>query len=259
MVSWMYTVVDVFDLQREIVSIAAYFLDTSVAQNLATSPAEYQLVSLTAFQLAIKITESKIFPLQQLVEFSHGGFSEQDVIRTERRMFRVLDWHLHPPTPESFLEQYMGLLPVDVSESAKIWIQQVAQKVIISSTINDTFRRFPPSIVAYAATLVTMEQLEAGLLLSQKQAFAVNIQENADLNNSSTGLLETYQLLWPFADEAIGSRKVLEGEWWNSPEETASALKADPGADVKSQIRTETALSPRNVADENLDLLDHIC
>ena len=174
-------------------------------------------------------------------------------------MFRVLDWHLHPPTPESFLEQYMGLLPVDVSESTKTWIQQVAQKVIASSIVNDTFRRFPPSIVAYAATLVTMEQLEAGLLLSQKQAFAVNIQEMAELTNCSTGLLEAYQLLWPIADEAIGSRKVLEGEWWNSPEETTSALKADSDADLKSQIRTERALSPRNVADENHNLPDHIC
>lgn len=250
MVSWMYTVVDVFDMQPEIVSIAAYFLDTSIARNLETSPVEYQLVSLTAFQLAIKITETKIFPLEQLVAFSTGGFSEQDVIRMERRMFRVLDWHLHPPTPESFLEQYMGLLPVDVSESMKTRIQQVAQKLIISSTINDKFRRFPPSIIAYAAVLVTMEQLEAGLLLSQKQAFAINIQHNADLTNSSIGLLEAYQLLWPFADEAIGSKKVLEDEWWNSTEET-SAPKPDSDADVKSQIRTETVQSPRNVAEEN--------
>lgn len=253
MVSWMCTVVDVFELRRENVSIAAYFLDTSVARNLATNNVEeYQLVSLTAFQLAIKITETIIFPLQQLVQFSHGGFSEQDVIRMERRMLRVLDWHLHPPTPESFLEQYMRLLPVDVSESTKTRIQQVAQKIIRSSTVNDKFRRFSPSIIAYAAMLVTMERMEAGLLLSQKQAFATNIQQNADLTNSSTGLLETYQLLWPFADEAIGSKKVLEGEWWKIDPAT-SATKADSDTNVKSQIRPETtALSPRNVAEENL-------
>jgi hypothetical protein len=252
MISWMCTVVDVFELHREIVSIAAYFLDTSVARNLATDHVEYQLVSLTALQLAIKITETKIFPLQQLVQFSHGDFSAQDVIRMERNMFQVLDWHLHPPTPESFLEQYMGLLPVDVSESTKTRIRQVAHNLIRSSTVDDKFRRFPPSIITYAAMLVTMEKLDAGLLLwSQKQAFATNIQLNADLTNSSTGLLETYQLLWPFADEAIGSKKVLEGEWWNSPEENTCALQADSDTDVKSQIRTETAISPRNVEEEN--------
>ena len=92
MISWMCNVVDVFGLSNQIVSVAAYYLDASVAKNLVESPKDFKLVALTALHLAIKVYDYKLFPLQQLLFYSQTELTIDDVAFMERRIMNALNW-----------------------------------------------------------------------------------------------------------------------------------------------------------------------
>ena len=75
MIQWMCAIVDVFELSNQIVSVAVYYLDNAVAKDLVQSPQDYKLAALTSLQLAIKVYDHKLFPLEQLLSISQADLS----------------------------------------------------------------------------------------------------------------------------------------------------------------------------------------
>eukprot|EP00529_Nitzschia_sp_RCC80_P028964 CAMPEP_0113492136 /NCGR_PEP_ID=MMETSP0014_2-20120614/27916_1 /TAXON_ID=2857 /ORGANISM="Nitzschia sp." /LENGTH=323 /DNA_ID=CAMNT_0000385949 /DNA_START=39 /DNA_END=1007 /DNA_ORIENTATION=- /assembly_acc=CAM_ASM_000159 len=74
MVSWMWSVIDTFSLMPQLVPTGLYFLDmcssTSskiLTENGADPATAYPLMAMTALNLAVKVHETKMFPLDQLV------------------------------------------------------------------------------------------------------------------------------------------------------------------------------------------------
>jgi len=194
MVAWMYNIVDIFQLVPQVVGTAMYYLDK--AHPLVLAPSDYQLLGLTALQLAIKVHETKLFPIEQLVRIGNSGFSVDDVVRMEQRLLVHLRYQLHPPTAECFVLSFYQLLPKNDAELLRPALALVRRAMV--STVDlptpNTVVRY--SVLAYASLLVAMESA-TNLGLEQKKTFGWNMMQLAGLTADSPGLVEAYEWLAP--------------------------------------------------------------
>lgn len=197
MINWMFSVVDVFQLSPENVALAAYYLDRCdvIDNDFISCPTDYQLVSVTALQLAVKMLEYEIFPLSQLVKFLGNTFCERDIVNMELRMMEALDWHLNPPTPYTFLGYYLQLMPDDIPIESRNEIHDASCLLIRMAISNDMYLKFPPSVIAYASLIHAMERLGDKLPVDEKRIFALRLQEAADLTTESLGLRAAFAAL----------------------------------------------------------------
>ena len=166
MISWMSTIVDTFDLPNVIIPVSVYYLDAAVTGKLVQSPNDYRLASLTALQLAIKVYDTKIFPLKQLLSITHSELSTTEVSQMEQQIVRVLHWRLHPPTFDCFVQQYSTLLAslYGLPTNSR-WIRLIEEKALeVSRSIvmQETLRPHRRSVLAYAAMILAMDQLLQG-------------------------------------------------------------------------------------------------
>jgi hypothetical protein len=206
-VSWFYIIADAFQIRHNVVTVATYYLDVALEEGLVTSRLDYQLVSLTAFQLAIKLYELKVFPLSDLIKLSkNSGFAESDIVDKELELISVLNWSLHPPTSSCFLEQYILLL---LSEEDQVFaevesaIRSASEKILQIMTCRSEFFKFPPSILAYAAILNVVERLNYDVpvqaFVLSLQAFGLSVQHSLKLTSSNPPeLLNAFELLEQF-------------------------------------------------------------
>lgn len=219
-VSWFYIVADAFQLRHNVVTAATYYLDVALEEALVASRVEYQLVSLTAFQLAIKLYELKVFRLSDLIKLSKDSdFKESDIMDKERELISVLNWYLHPPTSNCFLGEYILLLPSEDQVSAEVQstIRAASEKLLQMATCRSEFFKFPPSILAYAAILNVLERLNYDVPPCQVQAFILSlqtfvliVQHSLKLTSNPPELLNAFELLEQLLDnDGIKSEQVV--------------------------------------------------
>jgi hypothetical protein len=209
MVSWMFSVIDAFSLMPEIVTTAIYYLDACGP----TIPKEdYPLMAMAALNVAVKCHETKMFPLDQLVELmggtssSSGGkraqhrYVPEDVIEMERTILRASQWKLHPPTAHEFLNQFVEVLPDECDEKANVLTQGVSHlknaymwEHVLHQQQSPQPSSFPPSTMAYAALLLALEG--SSLLLMEKQMVCQSLLEVADISAHTSNLTEAYNWL----------------------------------------------------------------
>ena len=221
MLSWVCSIIDVFQLRHDILSITAYFLDKTVEEyssfDCSLSPANYQLVVLGALHLTIKNTETETFPLDQILKISNSEFNCGHVAAMEREILKILDWRLHPPTAECFLQQYVRLL--DVSEDLKNDIQKTVEHLIRVTVVNHQYSMWSPSVVAYAAILLALEHgsqeqdLHNVVSLEAKRGFGQRMQTIADMSRNTPHLVNIYSILKPF----VGKDDILVKEESDEP------------------------------------------
>eukprot|EP00526_Cylindrotheca_closterium_P018790 CAMPEP_0113607172 /NCGR_PEP_ID=MMETSP0017_2-20120614/3241_1 /TAXON_ID=2856 /ORGANISM="Cylindrotheca closterium" /LENGTH=355 /DNA_ID=CAMNT_0000515755 /DNA_START=186 /DNA_END=1253 /DNA_ORIENTATION=+ /assembly_acc=CAM_ASM_000147 len=183
MVQWMHTIHDTFQLCPVVVPTAMYYLDSlTCAPN---NPLDYQLCGLTSLHLAVKVHETRIFQLRQLLEMGNVCFTEEKVIDTERRILRACAWKLHPPVPEGYI-YILGKLFYQNPQ-----IPTTAMQILRTSVVCNLQAK--PSVIAYASLLASMEQ--SFISMEQKQALCRNIMRVSGLTATSPGLAETYKVL----------------------------------------------------------------
>jgi len=179
----MHTIHDTFQLCPVVVPTAMYYLDslTSAPNN----PLDYQLCGLTSLHLAVKVHETRIFQLRQLLEMGNVCFTEQNVIDTEKRILRVCAWKLHPPVPEGYLYTISKLFPQHPQ------IPTTAMHILRRSLQFNLQAK--PSVIAYASLLASMEQ--SYISNPQKQAYCRTIMRVSGWTATTPGLAETYKVL----------------------------------------------------------------
>jgi hypothetical protein len=196
MISWMYNVVDIFQLNPIVVATATYYLDQA-APRLIRSPSDYQLLGLTTLCLAIKVHETRLFPVEELVKLGNSGFTCDEVIQMEQSLLCVLNWHLHPPTPECFVHAYAELLLWECDSTSTsttlVEVKTAALPLVRQALVEEV--PLPYSILSYAALLVAMEQVQ--MSVPAKQAFCQRILQVAGLSATTPGLAQAYQALLP--------------------------------------------------------------
>ena len=84
---WCYQVVDHFEFNREIVSIAMSYLDRYLMTRQVTKKI-FQLAAMTCLYLAIKLYESRRLRISSLIELSRGYFSPEHINAMEESILR---------------------------------------------------------------------------------------------------------------------------------------------------------------------------
>ena len=156
------TVVDHFDLNREVVSITMNHLDRFLATcDHDVEKNTFQLLAMTSLYLAIKLNEYKhlLIPgskssMDTILQLSRGFFTLQQMEKMEYDILQRLQWHLHPPTPQLFVKHFLCFLSPEHQE-----VHDLAQFLVELSVMDYFFVSFKPSEVAIAAILNALEDI----------------------------------------------------------------------------------------------------
>nr|CDJ83672.1 Cyclin domain containing protein [Haemonchus contortus] len=110
LIDWMMEVCSSEKQHRETFHLAVDYVDRFLASFQGIRSQTYQLVGTSALFLASKYEE--IYPpkLEELVTYTDGACSEQDVRRFEIIMLKELQWSLAPLTSIHWLSMYMQFL-----------------------------------------------------------------------------------------------------------------------------------------------------
>jgi Cyclin, N-terminal domain len=159
MCSWAYSVVDTFEFSRMSVAMAFNYLDRFLAIEclrlpVAISREDFQLFSMTALYLAVKVHESgERLPLDTLVDMSRNYFTHEDFERAESDMIQALQWRLSPPIASRFLIEFWNLYPIDELDP---WTFRCYD--LLEVLVGDSFLLFHKQLhIALATMLFTCE------------------------------------------------------------------------------------------------------
>mmetsp|Transcript_9141 Transcript_9141/g.23162 ORF Transcript_9141/g.23162 Transcript_9141/m.23162 type:complete len:650 (-) Transcript_9141:149-2098(-) len=286
MVSWMWSVIDTFSLMPQLVPTGLYFLDmcssTSSSNILTENGADpatvYPLMAMTALNLAVKVHETKMFPLDQLVLlFGKQGnnnnssttassspqqqpsklrYTPKDVVEMEEKILRQCHWQLHPPTPHEFLLQFGLVLPVQYRSQVVIHAQQRVKHASLwdharggSSSHTSTpspppMEPFLPSTMAYASLLLAMEDPRLNLPLEIKQTTCRALLQVSGLSAHTPRLEEAYNwmiLATSLQDQLIQQRRQQHLQQQQQQLQTTSSKTT---AAVPATVQKPTAAPP---------------
>lgn len=159
-IEWMFSVTDHCSLKRDCVAVASHYLDLCVDRGVVESRQQFQLVAMTALQLAIKLYDSTVVRLDSMIKLGRGLFTERDVINMEFKILSSLKWQVHPPTANCFLRQYIRLLPPSVSPPVRYMLTEVTRFIAEITVCLYSFVDSQPSVVAYAALLIALSRID---------------------------------------------------------------------------------------------------
>ena len=134
---WSYRVVDNFQFDRSVVSVAMNILDRfvqvfrlpsddnshclCVACKQSMDSRTFQLASMTSLYIAIKsapetatveeMNRRRGFKISTFAELSRGLFSANDIAEMEQAILSTLTWLVNPPTPMTFVPYLLNILP----------------------------------------------------------------------------------------------------------------------------------------------------
>jgi hypothetical protein len=201
----MYTLVKYCKLQHEAATSGAYFLDVAVAKGVVKTAGDYQLGALASLYLGLQMFDSpgmRVVKPSTLAKLGNAHLTEQDIVRMEMKIVRALGWHLSPPTPDCFLQQYLRLLPIQ-NEHTKNMIEERALIVIETAVSKEDFFFMKPSLLGFCALLIGLDQhLEEQktalpkspantIALWQLRNFLYNINNFAKIDHTSTAVTNT--------------------------------------------------------------------
>lgn len=154
--------VDHFDLNREVVSVAMSHLDRYLGVYEGTVDKNlFQLLAMTCLYLSIKLNEYKhlLIPgskssMDTILQLSRGFFTLKEMEKMEYEVLQRLRWHVHPPTAQLFMKHFLFFLSVEEHE-----LHDLAQFMIELSVMDYFFVSYKPSEIAMAALLNSMDRL----------------------------------------------------------------------------------------------------
>lgn len=156
-----FLVVDHFQLQREVVSIAMNHLDRYLSVNTcAVDKNMFQLLAMTCLYLSIKLNVYKhlLIPgskstMDSILQLSRGFFTLKEMERMEDDVLQRLQWHVHPPSPQVFVKHFLYLMGMEDPE-----MLDMSQFMVELSVMDYYFVNYKPSEIAIAAILDAMQR-----------------------------------------------------------------------------------------------------
>jgi len=156
MTAWAYQVADFCKYQHDTAEIAISILDrflcTWEGRSARTKRDIFQLASITALYISVKMNEMVAMGPALISRLSRDTHTAKQVEQMERRILKALNWLVNPPTSRSFVRLLLGLLPSDFFESK---VRQVIHdlsnfQLEVAVGIYDLVT-VPKSIVAFSA------------------------------------------------------------------------------------------------------------
>merc|ERR1719330_2064758 len=169
MAQWCYQVIDFIQFSRETVAISMDYLDRFLcsgcprAEQVMNCRKEYQLASMTALFMAIKINEPIMIDMVMLTELSKGIYTKEDFAKMETDILSGLNWRVSGPTAQSFVAHLLALVQhsrtttaLSPSELKKIF--DLSSYQIELSVGEHKLITHKPSTVAIASILNCVEE-----------------------------------------------------------------------------------------------------
>ena len=126
-------------------------------------PHAFQLVGMTSLYLAIKIfrTQGRCAAIASFVKLSKALFTESDFLHTEKSILDTLQWRMHPPSPQNYLELLIIFLPSNSCGryTRRALVERIKFLLELSVTVQ-YFHRKKPSCIAVAAFIEVMEHAQ---------------------------------------------------------------------------------------------------
>lgn len=187
MCEWCFQIADFCKYQRESVGIGMHYLDrflcsgSEAARMALMNKKVYQLASMTAFYIAVKLFEPSQIEVKTLSELSRGCYSEEEVIQMETQILAALSWRMHAPSSVAFVRHYLSLLPTQRSQN------KVALQLMLDVSLYQTelavgeydLVSARPSVIAFAAISNAMSVLGTRYFPEAEQALFHEIVSSA--------------------------------------------------------------------------------
>ncbi len=239
---WCYQVVDHFDFNREVVSVAMSYLDRYLATRTVNRRI-FQLAAMTALFLAIKLYEPGKLRMSSLIDLSRGYFMAEHIVTMEDSMLQSLGWHLHPPTPLAFCRDFMKLVSGDIEHGPRHDVSELARFMTELSVCDYWFATKKPSSIALASLINAIElQGYRRVDPRYKVEFLTRVVDHGIDIASDEEILACYERLRQMYD-AGGYTPTLEDE-----PAAAHGGAPEPGGGGGPAVRVAT-VSPTGVAD----------
>jgi Cyclin, N-terminal domain len=182
MCSWAYSVVDTFGFSRHTVAICFDILDRFLAKECLKEASltrqDFQLVSMTALYLAVKVNESgERLCMETLIDMSRGYFSIEDFEVAEMDMVDSLQWRLSPPTANCFLLELRKQYHKDMSEE---WISFCED--ILEASVADAYC-VPRKGSQLAVAAILLSGGKCGVPQEELDLFCDTIKNIVDVND----------------------------------------------------------------------------
>ena len=163
-VQWCYDVVDSLQEDRSIVYVSMNILDRYCAfllNETGVDEATYELASLTAMFLAVRIAGSGNLQLPDLIDMSRGGIGVKDVVSMGKCMIGTLNWDRRIVRPSDFLSDLLALVP-SLKDRRQYFLDSACYLAEIA-VFDMVLSRYAPSQVALAAVLNALETKASSL------------------------------------------------------------------------------------------------
>ena len=198
MIEWAFDVIDFVDYQRETVFIATNFLDRylsssdPLAQRALMNRQEYQLSSISALYLAIKLNEQTDIDSSVFATLSRGVYSVEAILKNEQQILKVLNWRLCCPSSLSFQHHFLKILPSSIRHYP--WLMKQIEELSnfqLDLSIGDYyFSTRKPSIIAVASLLNAMQHYGEHFNRKESSLFKKNIVSAVQINCHSKEMRE---------------------------------------------------------------------
>lgn len=120
------------------------------------SLSKLQLVGVTALFIAAKYEEVLCPSIQNFLYVADGGYTDEEILRAERYMLKVLNFDMSYASPMNFLRR------ISKADNYDIQTRTVAKYFMEISLVDHRLLDHPPSLVAAAAVWLAREVLERG-------------------------------------------------------------------------------------------------
>lgn len=194
MCEWSYRVCDHFHTGREIVAISFSYLDRFI-DKCSCDRTAFKLAAMTTLYMATKIFNSRQITICSLAELSRGEFEMSHIAEMEAIILQNLEWRMHPPTSQCFINSLHHLLPCTGQVSSAIY--QRANFFAELALYDYSFVPRERSLIAVAAMMNAMEGMDESMISRQEQLiFLKELQDSFGLFYSEE-LIETIRnRLW---------------------------------------------------------------
>ena len=151
--SWLLEFEEEFGLTQDTIAAAVNYMDRYLSE-VSIKRSLLQLLAIGAILVASKLHETLPLRVSELRELADGTYQESDIKLMELELLRVIQWKLHPVTPQ----QVMSHLVLFVEDAAtRHSVFEDAVTFLDVALPEYEFLEFVPSAQAAAAVLCAFE------------------------------------------------------------------------------------------------------
>eukprot|EP00934_Nitzschia_sp_Nitz4_P002629 Nitzschia sp. Nitz4//scaffold81_size91200//80834//81790//NITZ4_005001-RA/size91200-processed-gene-0.94-mRNA-1//-1//CDS//3329558755//2619//frame0 len=190
MLDWACVVVDSYDLDHEVVTIAFDVLDRYIGsvvqyesqayEQLLIQREDFQLYAMVCMYIAVKaVVPYRKLSIDCLKEMSQGCYSSKDITSAELEVLGGVQWRVNPPTIMEFCRRFVSLFPKPLNRKEVLSkCRHLATRVIEEHDFVGKKR----SLVALAIVLLSVQQ--RGVTLEQTQHFLKKLKGLVNVHES---------------------------------------------------------------------------